>query len=121
MNNKYLIRFSFQICIISFLYALFLFFRPISAVSFSLGFFNLGIISFVFIFSGFILFWKLPDNKPIAERFLIMTVIQMLSILSVELAYIFTKQAIELILHGLIFSLVQFLFQTYFLVKIQKN
>jgi hypothetical protein len=120
MNNNYLIRFSLQICIISFLYALILFFRPVSTVSFSLGFFNLGIISFVFILSGFILFWKLPDNKPIAERFLIMTVIQMTSILSLELAYIYSKQSTELILNSLGFALVHFVFQTIFLIRIQK-
>jgi hypothetical protein len=67
------------------------------------------------------LFFKLPDKEPIAGRFLIMTGVQLISILSLELAYIYTNQSIELILHGLFFSFVHFILQTIFLVRIQKN
>jgi hypothetical protein len=120
MNKKFLLKFLFQTSLISLIYftlCAFGLFKLDSRFATT----NLISITFIFVLSGFILFFKLPVKEPIAGRFLIMTAVQMLSILSLELAYIYTNQSIELILHGLFFSLVQFLFQTVFLVRIQKN
>ena len=120
MNKKFLFQFLFQTFLVSGIYF------AICALGFfkldlRLAYTNLTSITFIFVLSGFILFYKLPDNKPIADRFLIMTAVQILSILSLELAYIYTNQSLDLILHGLIFSLVQFILQTVFLVIIQKH
>lgn len=120
MNKRFLIKFLVQTFLISVIY------YTICAIElFKLDSHfaktNLISITFIFVLSGFILFYRLPDKEPIAGRFLIMTAVQLLSILSLELAYIFTNQSIELILHGLFFSLVQFLFQTIFLVRIQNT
>jgi len=120
MNKKFLLKFLFQTFLISVIYF----------TIYSLGLFNLNIrlvaanlfsITFIFVLSGFILFFRLLDTEPIAGRFLIMTSAQLISILSLELAYIYTDQSIELIMHGLFFSFVHFIFQTVFLVRIQKN
>jgi hypothetical protein len=120
MNKKFLLKFLFQTSLISLIYftlCVFGLFKLDSRFATT----NLISITFIFVLSGFILFFKSPDKEPIAGRFLIMTGVQLISILSLELAYIFTNQSIELILHGLFFSLVQFLFQTVFLVRIQKG
>lgn len=120
MNKKFLLKFLFQTSIISLIYLTLCAFGFLK-LNLLFATTNLVSITFIFALSGFILFFRLPDKEPIAGRFLIMTGVQLLSILSLELAYIYTNQSIELILHGLFFSLVQFLFQTIFLVRIQKN
>ena len=120
MNKRVLLKFLVQTFLISVIYytiCTFGLFKLDSRFSTT----NLISITFIFVLSGFILFFRLPDKEPIAGRFLIMTAVQLLSILSLELAYIYTNQSNDLILHGLFFSLVQFLFQTIFLVRIQKN
>jgi len=71
--------------------------------------------------SGLILFIKLPDEEPIAVRFIFMTIVQFLAILSLQAAFIYTHQSLQLILHGLFFSFFHFLIQTFFLIRIQKN
>jgi hypothetical protein len=120
MNKKFLLKFLFQTSLISLIYF----------TIWALGLFKLDLrftttnlisITFIFVLSGFILFFRLPDKEPIAGRFLIMTAVQLISILFLELAYIYTNQSNDLILHGLFFSLVQFIFQTVFLVRIQKG
>jgi hypothetical protein len=120
MNKKFLLKFLFQISLISLIY-LTLWAFGLFKLNLRLAATNFVSITFIFIFSGFILFYKLPDDEPIANRFLIMTGVQLISILSLELAYIYTNQSNDLILHGLFFSLVQFIFQTVFLVRIQKG
>ena len=120
MNKKFLLKFLFQTSLISLIYLTIWAFGLFN-LNFRLATTNLVSISFIFALSGFILFFRLPDKEPIAGRFLIMTGVQLISILSLELAYIYSNQSIELILHGLIFSLVQFLFQTIFLVRIQRG
>lgn len=120
MNKKFLLRFLFQTSLISLIYfSLWAF--GLFKLNLRLATTNLVSTSFIFVLSGFILFFRLPDKEPIAGRFLIMTGVQLISILSLELAYIYSNQSIELILHGLFFSLVQFIFQTIFLVRIQKG
>jgi hypothetical protein len=120
MNRTMLIRFLVQTILISTIYGLVYSFG-LYKLAFNLFITNLISVTFIFVVSGFILFFKLPEQKPIVERFLIMTMIQMLSILSLELAYIYSNQSLVLILNGLVFSLIHFLFQTIFLVRIQKN
>jgi hypothetical protein len=120
MNKRFLLKFLVQTSLISLIYftiSAFGLFKLDSRLATT----NLFSITFIFVLSGFILFFRLPDKEPIAGRFLIMTAVQLLSILSLELAYIYTNQSNDLILHGLFFSLSQFLFQTIFLVRIQKN
>lgn len=68
-----------------------------------------------------ILFISLKDYESFVGRFLIMTTVQMLSFLSVEIAFIYTNQPDELVYHGLIFFFSQFVAQTYFLIRIQKK
>ena len=120
MNRKFLFQFLFQTILISGLYAL-LYSLKFIQLETNLFLTNLFSVTFIFILSGMILFINLPDEKPIAERFLVMTMVQLLSILSLELAYIYTNQSLGLILHGLFFSLIHFLFQTMFLLRIQKS
>lgn len=120
MNKKSLLKLLFQTFLISVIYYI-LFALGIFKMDSALVYTNLISITFIFTLSCFILFFRLPDAEPIAGRFLIMTAIQLLSLLSIELAYIYTNQANELILNGLFFSLVQFFFQTAFLIRIQKN
>jgi hypothetical protein len=120
MNRKFLFQFLSQTIIISAIYAL-LIILGFSNLYFHSFLPNLLSVSFIFLTSGLILFFKLRDHEPIANRFLIMTMVQLISILSLELAYIYTNQTVELILHCLAFSLIQFLFQTFFLVRIQKK
>lgn len=120
MNKKFLLKFLFQTSLISLIYFSLCAFG-LFKLNLRLATTNLVSTSFIFALSGFILFFRLPDKEPIAGRFLIMTGVQLISILSLELAYIYTNQSIELILHGLFFSLVQFILQTVFLVRIQKN
>ena len=120
MNRKFLFQFLFQTILISGLYAL-LYSLKFIQLETNLFLTNLFSVTFIFILSGMILFINLPDEKPIAERFLVMTMVQLLSILSLELAFKYSNQSIKLILHGLIFSLIHFLFQTIFLVRIQKS
>lgn len=120
MNRKFLFQFLFQTILISGLYAL-LYSLKFIQLETNLFLTNLFSVTFIFILSGVILFINLPDQKPIAGRFLVMTMVQLLSILSLELAYIYTNQSLGLILHGLFFSLIHFLFQTMFLLRIQKS
>jgi hypothetical protein len=120
VNRKLLIKFLSQTGLISLIYGLFCAFNLFKVDSFFV-LINLFFVTLIFIVSGFILFYRLPDHEPIAWRFLIMTMIQLLSILSLELAFVYTNQSVELILHGLFFSLIHFLFQTIFLVRIQKR
>ena len=120
MNRKFLLQFLFQTILISGLYAL-LYSLKFIQLETNLFLTNLFSVTFIFILSGMILFINLPDEKPIAERFLVMTMVQLLSILSLELAFKYSNQSIKLILHGLILSLIHFLFQTIFLVRIQKS
>jgi len=120
MNNKFLLKFLFQTILISLIYFALCAFR-LFKLNLQLATTNLFSITFIFALSGFILFFRLPDKEPIASRFLIMTGVQLISLLSLELAYIYTNQTVELILHCLTLSLIQFLFQTYFLVRIQKK
>lgn len=120
MNKKFLFQFLFQTTIISSIYAVLLVINLFD-LSYISAITNLLSITFIFFVCGLILFFKLPDQEPIAGRFLIMTTFQLISILSLELAFIYTNQSVELILHGLFFSLVQFIFQTIFLVRIQKQ
>ena len=120
MNRNLLFRFLVQTILISTIYSL-VYSLGLYKLAFNLFITNLFSVTFIFVVSGLILFFKLPDQKPIVERFLIMTMIQMLSILSLELAYIYTNQSLVLILNGLVFSLIHFLFQTIFLVRIHRD
>lgn len=120
MNRRNLIQFLFQALLISAIYAVLLFLNLYN-FSLFLGLTTLVSITFVFVISGLILFLKLPDQEPIAGRFLTMTAIQLISILSLVLAYIYTNQSVELILNCLAFAMIHFVFQTVFLVRIQKK
>jgi len=120
MNNKHLFRFLIQTILISTIYS-FLLFLNVFKLSYYAGVINLISVTSIFIISGLILFFKLPDREPIAWRFLVMTTVQTISILSFLLSYIYTNQSFRLIMNGLIFSLIHFVFQTVFLIRIQKN
>lgn len=120
MNRKLLIRFLSQTGLISSIYALFFLLNIFKMESFLVQI-NLFAVTLIFVMSGFILFYKLSDNEPITWRFLIMTMVQLLSLISLELAFIYTNQSVNLILHVLFFSMIHFLFQTLFLIRVQKT
>jgi hypothetical protein len=120
MNRRNLIQFLLQALLISAIYAVILFLNLYN-FSLFLGLTTLVSVTFIFVISGVILFLKLPDQEPIAGRFLIMTMVQLISILSLEAAFIYTNQSLELILNSLSFALIHFVFQTIFLVRIQKK
>ncbi len=120
MNNNFLLKFLLQVVIISSVY-FFLIWSGVFTLSLNIAFVNAFSLTFIFLISGFILFFSLKKEEPIATRFLIMTAVQMLSFLSVETAFIYTKQSVELVYHGLILFFLQFLAQTTFLIRIQKK
>ena len=120
MKNRFLRDILFQVVVISCLYFVLAYFE-LFHLSFRKAMVNLFSLTFVFIMSGLILFLNLKKDEPIAGRFLIMTTVQMLSFLSIETAFIYTDQPVEIVYHGLIFFFAQFIFQTIFLVRIQKK